>query len=273
MAIGGELRDVAIRLVETEETLEAACDLVNRRYIGKGYGAGHRIPASTHHMTFTAEVDQRVVGTITLAVDSNRGLAADKTFRDELDSLRAKTGSKICELTKLAFSDDVHSKELMAALFHIVFVYGYRTHHCTDLLIELHPRHVRFYEAMLGFKRVALRKHPGFEMPVQLMSLEVAEVRRQVDCCAGTATHGDASAAPKIGRRSLYPLFFSPADERGIYDRLARAERTRIEIEPHALATRLQERDERSGSLPRRLLSRMKALRLNGPVQGRAADC
>lgn len=268
MEIGGRARAIAIRLVESAETLDAARDLLNSRYVRKGYGGNHRIPASAHHLTFTAEVDEAIGGTITLAVDSSRGLAADKTFKQELDSVRELPGAKICELTKFAFSEEIHSRELMAALFHVVFVYGYRTHACTHLLIELNPRHVRFYEAMLGFSRLGEpRFNESCGISAQLMVLEVAEIRRQIDCHAGNPAAS--------GTRSLYPLFFSPVAEEAIYERLARAETTR-ETQPDAATDvpgfvarvlqelprqiRLPEATAKPISMPRRVVIRAKAL-------------
>ncbi|MBU3077657.1 hypothetical protein KOF26_07220 [Sphingomonas sp. XMGL2] len=119
-------------------------------------------------------------------------------------------------MTKFAFDPDVQSKELMAALFHIVFVYGHRTHGCTDLLIEVNPRHVRFYEAMLGFRRVgAVKMNDGVAAPAQLMWLKVAAIREQINHFANRPDH--------LASRSLYPFFFSPADEAGIYRRLTQA--------------------------------------------------
>ena len=122
MMIGGEPRNVSIRLVETRQKIAAACELVNDRYSWRGYGDSHQIPADAHHMTFTAEIDEEVVGTITLAVDSPSGLAIDKAFSAEVDAFRCSAGTRVCELTKFAFSPNVQSRELMAALFHIVFV-------------------------------------------------------------------------------------------------------------------------------------------------------
>jgi hypothetical protein len=168
-------------------------------------------------MTFTAEVDQDVVGTITLATDSRQGLAADRTFRQELDAYRALPGAKICELTKFAFESTIQSKELMAALFHTVFVYGYRTHGCTDLFIEVNPRHVRFYEAMLGFKRIgALKNNDSVAAPAQLMWLKVSAIRQNIDQLA--------CDSDRRNTRSLYPFFFSPTEESSIYRQLACAE-------------------------------------------------
>lgn len=226
MMICGERRKVTIRLVETTEKIDAACDLVNDRYSWRGYGAGHRIQADAYHMTFTAEIDEEVVGTITLAVDSAQGLAVDRTFADDIDQFRCAPGSKLCELTKFAFNSAVQSRELMAVLFHTVFVYGSRTHGCTDLLIEVNPRHVRFYETMLGFKRIgSIAANESVAAPAQLMALKVATIRENIDAAA-------ASNADRASARSLYPFFLSPTEENGIYRRLARrpelvAERSR----------------------------------------------
>jgi len=218
MEIGGEIRNVSIRLVETSERIEAACHLINDRYSWRGYGSDHRIPADAYHMTFTAEVDDEVVGTITLAVDSEHGLAADRAFEDDINQFRAIPGRRVCELTKFAFGSTIKSKELMAALFHIVFIYGHRTHGSTDLFIEVNPRHVRFYETMLGFERVGpVKTNDSVAAPAQLMWLKVAAIRDFIDECAGS---GETAHA-----RSLYPFFFSPTEENGIYRRLARAEK------------------------------------------------
>lgn len=220
--IGGEPRNVTVRLVETRKKIEAACELVNDRYAWRGYGDSHQIPADIHHMTFTAEIDDAVVGTITLAIDSPSGLAIDKAFSAEVDAFRGISDTKVCELTKFAFSPNVQSLELMAALFHIVFVYGSRAHGGTDLFIEVNPRHVRFYESMLGFQRVGgLKENESVAAPAQLMWLKVSEIRDQIIKCGGTQ---------EKSTRSLYPYFFSPADEDGIYRRLAAAETEIIEL-------------------------------------------
>jgi len=216
ITIGGVPRNVAIRLVETRERIDAACDLINDRYAWRGYGASHRILFDAYHLTFTVEIDEQVVGTITLAVDSPQGLAADRIFRDEIDGFRALPEAKVCELTKFAFDAHIQSKELMAALFHIVFVYGHRTYGCTDLFIEVNPRHVRFYEAMLGFEKVgALVQNESVSAPSQLMWLKVGAIREYINRAAGKGTRDSG--------RSLYPFFFSPTDEGGIYLRLVNA--------------------------------------------------
>lgn len=239
MHIAGESTPVAIRLVETTDRIDKACDLINDRYSWRGYGNSHRVDADSHHATFTAEVDDEVVGTITLAVDSPDGLGVDRAFRNEVDDIRRQSAAVVCELTKFAFDPAVQSKELIAALFHIVFVYGSRTYGGTDLMIEVNPRHVRFYQSMLGFQKIgSLKVNESVAAPAQLMWLKVEEIRASIE----RATETGSGAK----NRSLYPLFFSPKEEEGIYQRLtngvggparyraaARPERTPVESELH----------------------------------------
>ena len=205
-------RSVTVRLADDSDSRNDARMLVNRMYSWRGYGDRHIIPIAPTHATFTASDDDQTIGTITLAIDSAAGLAADKIFRDEIDVFRRVPGAKVCELTKLAFDAEVPSKPLLASLFHIVFIYGQRRHRCTDLFIEVNPRHRRFYEAMLGFQTIGeLKTNASVGAPSQLMWLKVSDIRTQID------RHARRRG---IVARSLYQFFFSPREEDGIYARL-----------------------------------------------------
>ncbi|RVT90528.1 N-acetyltransferase [Sphingomonas crocodyli] len=194
--------------------------LVNRRYAWRGYGDQHQIPAQSSHMTFTASSDDGVFGTITLGVDSPAGLAADDIFKGEIDNFRNVPGARVCELTKLAFDADMPSKPMLAALFHIVFIYGYNEHRCTDLFIEVNPRHRRFYQAMLGFKPVGeVKTNQSVGAPAVLMWLKVDDIRKAIDAHAG---HRQENS------RSLYPFFFSEKEEQRIFTRPALATMDRV---------------------------------------------
>jgi hypothetical protein len=197
---------VDIELADTSDLRNEACSLINKRYAWRGYGSHHALPTHRASATFTASTPSEVLGTVTLVVDSDVGLAADKIFADELNPFRHAEGRKICELSRLAFETSLPSKPLLAALFHIIFIYGYHHHRCTDLFIEVNPRHRRFYEAMLGFKPIGTpRTNESVAAPSQLMWLEIASIRPRIDAAASNAT---SDKAP----RSLYSLFFSRDD-------------------------------------------------------------
>lgn len=208
-------RQLDVRIAKSDSDRALAAMLINRMYDWRGYGSNHIIPASDAHSTFLASLDGETVGTITLAVDNGAGLAVDRLFRDEINTFRRVPGASVCELTKLAFDTEMPSRKLMAALFHIVFIYGKRRYRCTDLFIEVNPRHRRFYEAMLGFKPIGpLRDNPSVGAPSQLMHLKVSDIAVQISAQVGR----DAASS-----RSLYPLFLTGADEHDVSARLATA--------------------------------------------------
>lgn len=215
---GKDEKWINVQLAESDEDREQAQSLINRMYQWRGYGSSHTIPASDTHSTFLAALDEAVVGTITLAVDSPRGLAADAIFKDEIDAYRRMPGASVCELTKFAFDAEMPSKQLLASLFHIVFIYGQRRHRCTDLFIEVNPRHRRFYETMLGFKAIgSLKTNPSVDAPAQLMWLKVADIATHIN------DNNSGARATNTNCRSLYPLFLSRSDERNVLAHLSRS--------------------------------------------------
>ena len=202
---------MTIRLADCDGHRSRANMLLNRMYSWRGYGSGHKLPITPNCVTFTASSGENVIGTLTLTVDSAAGLAADRTFASEIEDFRRAPGAKLCELTKFAFDTSSPARPRLAALFHIIFIYGSMHYDCTDLFIEVNPRHIRFYEVMLGFRPVgAPQVNTDVDAPAQLMWLNVGDIRRQIDNHVGNGSS-----------RSLYAHFFSAKEEAGIYGRLA----------------------------------------------------
>ncbi|WP_228242414.1 acetyltransferase [Porphyrobacter sp. GA68] len=210
----GSQTSFAIELAATAEQKQAACALVNAKYGWRGYGNDHRLSDSLTSTTFSATLEQDIVGTLSLVVDSPSGLSADHTFGDTLQLLRAAPDTRLCELTKFAFDSDFNSMHVLASLFHTIFIYGTTRHRCTDLLIEVNPRHIRFYEVMLSFEKVGgLRTNASVDAPSQLMRLKVADIGRHIE------RHHAGGGAPS--KRSLYPFFLTAAQEYLIHERMA----------------------------------------------------
>ena len=208
-----EQKNFRIRLADTESGRNSASMLINKMYAWRGYGSAHQVKASPSRITLTASDKEKVIGTVTLGIDSEEGLLADEIFKPEIDR-RRNAGGKVCELTKLAFDPDIRSKFALASLFHIVFIYGRRMHNCTDVFIEVNPRHRRFYETMLGFKRQCeIRTNPRVNAPAVLLWVDIGYVEEQIHKYGGTSDNPDTT-------RSLYPYFFSPREEAGIHGRL-----------------------------------------------------
>jgi hypothetical protein len=208
-----ERKDFKIRLADTERGRNSASMLINKMYGWRGYGDEHEVKLDPNRITITATDKQYLIGTITLGIDSENGLLADEIFKDEIDVFRT-AGGKVCELTKLAIDPNIESKFALASLFHILFIYGRRINNCTDVFIEVNPRHRRFYETMLGFKRLGeVRTNSRVNAPAHLLWISLSTVEQQIIQHGGTSDH-------LAGSRSLYPYFFSRAEEDGIYGRL-----------------------------------------------------
>jgi hypothetical protein len=204
-------KPIAIRLADTNGQRHSAHILLNRRYSWRGYGDHHTIARSPSHTTFTASSDEKMIGTLTLVTDSSQGLAADVLYKDIIDEFRAKPGAAVCELTKFAFESMASSPAILASLFHLIFIYGHREYGCTDLFIEVTPQHARFYEVMLGFKKMGDEKfNESVSVAGQLLWISVADIRKKID------EHGGQNRTS----RSLYRYFFSPKEEEGLYARM-----------------------------------------------------
>jgi hypothetical protein len=202
-----------IRLADTDEGRNSASYLINKMYAWRGYGGTHRIEKKPNRITLSASNKGDVVGTVTLSLDSSIGLLADEVFKDQLDLYRAR-GAKLCEITKLAFDPSVRSKAALASLFHILYIYAHHLNRCTDVFIEVNPRHRRFYETMLGFRQQCeMRHNPRVDAPAYLLWVSLEEVGRQIQRVGGTSSHPG-------NERSLFPYFFSPREEEGITRRL-----------------------------------------------------
>ena len=202
-----------IRLTRTTEQKESTNLLVRKMYSCKGYETASESHHEANRISLSVSSQEHVIGTLTLGLDTGEGLAADDLYKDELNELRAQ-GRRICEITKLAVDQSVGSRRVLAALFHIAFIHARRLHQCTDVVIEVNPCHVRFYERMLGFRVFGHEKLCArVNAPALLLRLEFDYVEIQLAKFAG---HAELALTEK----SLYPYAFSKPEESGIAQRL-----------------------------------------------------
>jgi hypothetical protein len=206
-----------IRLTDTAEGRNSASMLVSKMYAWRGYAGTHHFDDDPNRITLTATDKGNAIGTLTLGIDSAIGLNADTVFGDELQAFRQQ-GARLCEFTKLAFDTSVRSKTSLGNLFHLAVIYARDIHHCTDIVIEVNPRHRRFYEQMLGFSRHSdIKTNPSVNAPAFLLKVSLAFITEQIQKYGGTGD-GDHAA------RSFYAYFFSPREETGIVQRLLKVD-------------------------------------------------
>ncbi len=207
-----------IRAANSHGLRSSASILINRMYASRGYLSS---PLTTVQLptriTLVASAAGVTIGTITIGFDSAAGLNADDPFIVETSALRAQ-GRNLCEFTKLAIDSVMRSKRVLASLFHVAYIYAHRMMHFDDLLIEVNPRHRRYYERMLGFDVRGLQRiNPRVNAPAVLLCLNFDHARSQIALYGGKPELGDV-------KRSLYPYFFSVFEETSIVDRLLRTQ-------------------------------------------------
>jgi hypothetical protein len=202
-----------VRLANSDGHRMSASFLVQQRYAWRGYEVGSIPGVLPNRVTFSAFDNEEAIATISVGLDSDIGLFVDKLYAMEVDLLRAQK-RKVCEFTKLAIDGSVRSKPVLAALFHIAYIFARRLNRCTDLLVEVNPRHVLFYKRMLGFSEWGPeRLDPRVQAPAVLLRLDLRFAQQQIAEMGG---HAELASA----KRSLYPYFFSEREEAGIESRL-----------------------------------------------------
>jgi hypothetical protein len=204
--------DFVIRVARTAARLRQAGMLIRRMYATKGYrwDAGDEIPEGPSQVTFLMCNTQRAFGTLTLRFESEVGLLADHLYRTEIDGFRAS--GRVCELAWFAVDPKHGSREMLASLFHLVYVYARVRHRVSNMFIEVNPRHVSFYRRALGFRPAGeQRTCERVGAPAVLLRLDLHHADRQIERYAGTKDPTE---------RSLYPHFLPPQEHQAVCRRM-----------------------------------------------------
>lgn len=162
--------------------LDAAEALVRRRYAWRGYRLAPIDECnSDQRVTLLAEGDGRLLGTLTVRGDSPRGLLAEGTYAAEIEALR-REGRRVGELTRLALEQGVDWKAALDALVHGAWLLTHILYALTDVVIEVNPRHVSFYQRVFGFVLAAaggVCKRVG--APSALLQLDLEHFGRRLE--------------------------------------------------------------------------------------------
>lgn len=211
-------RVFTIRAAQSARERRSASSLIERMYATRGYqSSALPLDEPAHQKTFLASEHSAPLGTLTIGIDSPEGLLADSLFPDEVRRFRAQ-GFRVCEFIKLAMDRRARSTRLLAALFHVAYIYAHRFKKLHQLLIEVNPRHVSYYQTMLGFQVIGAERHNArVDAPAVLLALDLRHAEEQIRIFGGK---------PELAsmERSAYPHFFPARDEDGIVGRLERAE-------------------------------------------------
>ena len=192
------MNTLEIKLLTTQYKDEAN-NLIIERYQWRGYKPS--IISDNSGYTLIALINNKVIGTITINIDSANKLAIDNTFTI-VNEIR-QNSNKICEFTKLALDPILGTKKILISLFHCAVIIAYYIHNCDILLMEINPRHVKYYKRQFGFEQVSDEQiNNSVEAPSTLLSISFSYVIDQISKFAGLEINNN-----------LYSFFFIKKEE------------------------------------------------------------
>ena len=232
--IEGERRHKAsytIRLANTQKQKRAAKELIGKMYSWRNYQSDNILQDNPRLTTFVAyDEEGRLSGTITVGLNAPEGLFADEVYQEELESLRTP-GRLVCEFIGLAIAPEIRSQKVLGGLFHVAMIYASKIFNHTDVVFEVSPRHGRFYEKMLGMKRVASgRICTRVNTASVLFTSEFSYGESQIEKVHGESLEDAKTLSSRD--RSLYRYFFNGFEEAGIirrFDELLKKEKSDVQ--------------------------------------------
>jgi hypothetical protein len=204
-----------IRLAGSRASNQQAGTLVERRYAWRGY----QIPglvADPNLRTFVAYREGAPVGTVSIRIDSPKGLSADDLYRTELEEFRS-AGARLCEFTRLAVEDEAVHKNVLGGLFHTAYMYAHDVRDCDYGVIEVNPRHAVFYRRTVFFELIgAERMNRRVNAPSVLLCVSFEKIRAEL------RKYFEGPTRPP--GRLMFAHWFPPDEATGVLGRLRRLE-------------------------------------------------
>ena len=209
-----------VRVAGPRAVQDDAGQLVRRRYESCGYQAAPTV-TDPNLYTFAAYSAGNLVGTLGVRLDSREGLKIEELYGDEVESLRVR-GLGLSEFTRLAVAESAASKEVLGALFHTAVLFSHVVRGCSNVVIEVNPRHVAYYRRVLFFKPLGPQRHlDRVGAPAVALVLEFPTLMEAI---------GEFFSQPDWRERtgSLFSTWFSPTEADGIVNRLRRLNEGRV---------------------------------------------
>lgn len=145
--------------------------LVRRMYAWRGYRTGNQSaePNVGKGVTLAAWQDDELAATLTLNLDGETGLLSELLYPQEIATLRVNQG-RLCEYSRLAVDPAFSSPALLENFFRFAYNFARSQLNCSDAVVEVNPRHARYYRRELGFTELGPRRIcPRVDAPAMLL--------------------------------------------------------------------------------------------------------
>jgi hypothetical protein len=200
-----------IRLARMLENRRADVSRPRPRDAEPSVPGAHRDPQL---YTFLAHDSGQFVGSLSVRLDSPRGLVADELYRDETAVLRDH-GCRVCEFLNLSVDMNSAPKRALACLFHAACLFAGAVWTCDYAVIEVPSRHAEFFRFSLGFEPIGEeRVNPRVSAQEALLCVHLKTVLVKMARLGGRP---DLAAE----EQTLFPYCFSSEESAGVVRRLA----------------------------------------------------
>ena len=204
---------IAAHVAHTSYHRLATDQLIKELYEWRGYQSDALQDGHPGRKTFLATSGAQSLGTLSIKLDSEVGLTADGLYKPEIDLFR-RQGFRVCEMGKLAIAQTEDSRDVVATLFNMAYIYTHVLNRSTHTFIEVNPRHVSFYRRLLGFEVAAEERFCSrVSAPAILLRLDLAHAERQIE---KLATRNGVCGNTRS--RSLYASFLTKQEEKRVIE-------------------------------------------------------
>lgn len=161
---------VVRRVTSLDEKL-ATDLLVRRMYSWRGYlaePAQHSLH-DPNRFTIAAWQGDELAATLTLSCDDSNEMLCESLYKNEIAVLRRRN-LRICEYSRLATDPEYSPPELLEKIIRTAYSISRSYFAASDAVVEVNPRHCRYYERQWGFTRIGpLRVCPRVDAPAVLL--------------------------------------------------------------------------------------------------------
>lgn len=209
--------EFSVKVANTLEEREEVFHLAYNVYLAKGFvkkNANELLinPYDADPDTLILMVkdsNNKIIASVSLVFDGLSKLPAEKIYSDELKVLKRKN-EKIAEISRLVIDPNYrNSKEILVLLFNYLYIYTDYIKQYTCLAIEVNPKHIAYYKALLNFKEIGSEKLCPIvqSAPAILLYLSLSEGKKEVSRILNLPDKDQKS-------RSLFKYFIAPEQEK-----------------------------------------------------------
>ena len=172
------------------DQMRAAEELVGRRYAWRGYQTDAQAPSASScpedgsRVVLLAQHAGQLMGTLTVRRDTSQGLLAEQAYGEQIQEMRSQD-RRLGELVKLAIEEAVDWRAALDALVQSAYLVTRVVQGLTDVVIEVNPRHVRFYQRVFGFVLAGAERFcERAGAPCVLLALDLERFGRRLQLAA-----------------------------------------------------------------------------------------